>query len=284
MKIITRDRTLNLDDKVHVMGIVNITPDSFSDGGKVSDEDTMLAIVDHMVASGADIIDIGGESTRPFAPTVPLQEELDRVIPAITAIKKRHQIPISIDTTKAAVARRAIEAGADIINDISALRHDPAMVSVAVEHQVPVIIMHMQGTPRNMQLNPTYDDVVAEICAALAERIQWAERQGVSRANIIIDPGIGFGKTVSHNLTILRELSRFTKLGCPVLIGHSRKSFIGTILAIDDPGRRDEATAVISALCVRNGASIIRVHDVARTVAAVKLTRAIFKGYAEGNG
>jgi len=284
MKIITRDRTLNFDDKVHVMGIINITPDSFSDGGKVSDESTMLALVDHMVASGADIIDIGGESTRPFAPPVPLQEELDRVIPAITAIRNRHSIPISIDTTKAAVARRAIEAGADIINDISALSNDPAMVALAVEQQVPVIIMHMQGTPRDMQLKPTYNDVVAEICSALAERIQWAENNGLSRDKIIIDPGIGFGKTVNHNLTILRDLRQFTTLGCPVLIGHSRKSFIGTILAIDDPGQRDEATAVISALCARDGASIIRVHDVARTVQAVKMTRALSMGYAKGNG
>jgi len=275
MKILARDRILNFVDKVQVMGIVNITPDSFSDGGKVSDENTLLALVDHMVDSGADIIDIGGESTRPFAPQVTLQEELDRVIPAIRAIRSRHLIPISIDTTKAEVARRAIEAGADIINDISALRHDPAMVAVAAQHQVPVIIMHMQGTPRSMQINPTYNDVVAEICDALAERIQWAENHGVARDRIIIDPGIGFGKTVSHNLTILRELRQFTTLGCPVLIGHSRKSFIGTILAIDDPAGRDEATAVISALCACNGASIIRVHDVARTVLAVKMACAI---------
>lgn len=284
MKILTRDRTLNFDDKVHVMGIVNITPDSFSDGGKVSDQSSLLALVDHMVDSGADIIDIGGESTRPFAPRVTLQEELDRVIPAIRAIRRRHRILISIDTTKAEVARCAIAAGADIINDISALRHDAAMVSVAAEHKVPVIIMHMLGTPRDMQINPSYDVVVAEICAALRERIQWAENHGVSHDRIIIDPGIGFGKTVTHNLTILRELRQLTTLGCPVLIGHSRKSFIGTILAIDDPGQRDEATAVISALCAWNGASIIRVHDVARTVQAVKMTHAICKGCAKDNG
>jgi dihydropteroate synthase len=284
MKILTRDRTLNLDDKVHVMGIVNITPDSFSDGGKVSDENSLLALVDHQVDSGADIIDIGGESTRPFAPPVTLQEELDRVIPAIRAIRRRHHIPISIDTTKAEVARCAIEAGADIINDISALSHDTAMVAVAAEHQVPVIIMHMQGTPRNMQIMPRYNDVVGEIRSALGERIRWAENHGVSRDRIIIDPGIGFGKTVNHNLTILRELRQLTTLGCPVLIGHSRKSFIGKILGIDDASGRDEATAVISALCAWNGASIIRVHDVARTVQAVKMTHAISKGCAMGNG
>lgn len=275
---------MNLDDKVHVMGIVNITPDSFSDGGKVSDENSLLALVDHQVDSGADIIDIGGESTRPFAPPVTLQEELDRVIPAIRAIRRRHHIPISIDTTKAEVARCAIEAGADIINDISALSHDTAMVAVAAEHQVPVIIMHMQGTPRNMQIMPRYNDVVGEIRSALGERIRWAENHGVSRDRIIIDPGIGFGKTVNHNLTILRELRQLTTLGCPVLIGHSRKSFIGKILGIDDASGRDEATAVISALCAWNGASIIRVHDVARTVQAVKMTHAISKGCAMGNG
>jgi dihydropteroate synthase len=281
MRIITRDRTLNFDDKVHVMGIVNITPDSFSDGGRISDASTLLELVDHMVDSGADIIDIGGESTRPFAPPVSLREELDRVIPAIDAIRNRHRIPISIDTTKAEVAGRAIAAGADIINDISGLRHDPAMVCVAAEQQVPVIIMHMQGTPRDMQVNPTYHDVIAEIRDDLAERILWAENHGVSRDKIIIDPGIGFGKTASHNLTILRELRQFTALGCPVLIGHSRKSFIGTILAVDDPRRRDEATAIISALCAWNGASIIRVHDVAKTVQAVKMARAISQGSAK---
>ncbi|RJX31705.1 MAG: dihydropteroate synthase [Desulfurivibrio sp.] len=284
MNKLIRDRTLNFTDKVHVMGIVNVTPDSFSDGGRVGDEKTLLALVEQMVASGADIIDIGGESTRPFAPAVSLREELDRVIPAIAAIRRRYTIPISIDTTKAEVARLALAAGADIINDISALSHDPDMVTVAAEHQAPVIIMHMQGTPRSMQINPSYDDVVAEICASLDERIRWAESRGLSRDRIIIDPGIGFGKTVDHNLTILRDLRRFTTLGCPVLIGHSRKSFIGKILAIDDPAGRDEASAVISALCAWNGAAIIRAHDVARTVAAVNMTRAISRGSSTCNG
>ncbi|MFH1218029.1 MAG: dihydropteroate synthase [Pseudomonadota bacterium] len=264
--------------RVQVMGIINVTPDSFSDGGLISDEEKLLSQVAEMVESGADIIDIGGESTRPFAPQVSLQEEIDRVIPSIIAIRRRFQIPISVDTTKAEVARMAIEAGADIINDVSGLTHDPAMISVAAEHDVPVIIMHMQGTPQDMQVNPRYDDVVGEICSALSEQISWAEKQGLSRNKIIIDPGIGFGKKAAHNLTILRDLKKFTSLGCPVLVGHSRKSFIGSILSLPNPDERDEATAVLSALCAWNGASILRVHDVARTVQAVNLTLSVMNG------
>jgi dihydropteroate synthase len=276
--------TLNFAGKVHIMGIVNITPDSFSDGGEIRDEKTLLAIVDHMVESGADIIDIGGESTRPFAPKVSLREELHRVIPAIRAIRKQHNIPISIDTTKSEVAGHALTAGADIINDISALGHDPAMVSVATEHRVPVIIMHMRGTPGTMQINPRYNDVAAEIRDYLRARIEWAESHGLSRDQIIIDPGIGFGKALNHNLTILRDLRQFTTLGCPVLVGHSRKSFIGNVLSLEDPLRRDEATAVISAYCAWNGASILRVHDVARTAQAVKMIQAIRNTDNMGNG
>lgn len=264
--------------RVLVMGIINVTPDSFSDGGLISDKAILLDQVAQMIENGADIIDIGGESTRPFAPEVSVREELDRVIPAICAVRRRFQIPISVDTVKAEVARQAIDAGADIINDISGLSHDPAMISVAVSHDVPVIIMHMQGTPRDMQVNPRYDDVVGEITAALASRIAWAAGKGLAREKIIIDPGIGFGKTAAHNLTILRNLRKFTSLGCPLLVGHSRKSFIGSILSLADPHERDEATAVLSALCVWNGASIIRVHDVARTVQAVKMTLSVMNG------
>lgn len=263
---------------VLVMGIINVTPDSFSDGGQCSDMDRLLDRAAAMVAAGADIIDIGGESTRPFAPPVSLQQELDRVIPAIRAIRARFAVPLSIDTAKADVARAAIAAGADIINDVSGLTHDPEMIRVAIDHDVPVIIMHMQGTPRDMQINPHYDDVVAEIRTALAERISWAERQGLARARIIIDPGIGFGKTVAHNLAILRDLRQFTTLGCPVLVGYSRKSFIGSILSLPQAAARDEATAILSALCTWNGAAILRVHDVGRTVQAVSITRAVMSG------
>ncbi|MCB2184131.1 MAG: dihydropteroate synthase [Desulfobulbaceae bacterium] len=271
----SEERSMDFTDHVHVMGILNVTPDSFSDGGMFNREDAFLTQVEQMVAAGVDILDIGGESTRPFAEAVSLQDELDRVLPAIQSIRKRYQTPISIDTTKAEVARQAIRAGADIINDISGLKQDAEMVSVAVEYDVPVIIMHMQGTPRDMQVNPTYDDVIVDICSGLSERIDWAEQHGLSRKKIIIDPGIGFGKTVAHNLTIIKNLEKFSSLGCPILMGHSRKSFIGKILALDNPQERDEATAVISALCACKGASILRVHDVIRTVQAVKIVEAI---------
>ncbi len=257
------------------MGIVNVTPDSFSDGGQVDSAETLLAQVEKMVEDGADIIDIGGESTRPFAQAVSLEEELHRVISAIKAIRKHFPIPISIDTTKAEVARRALESGADIINDVSALAHDPDMITVATSHNVPVIIMHMLGTPKNMQNNPTYDDVVSDISSSLAQRIAWAEANGLSRDKIIIDPGIGFGKTIDHNLTILNNLAHFSSLGCPVLVGHSRKAFIGTILSEENPKQRDEATAIISALCAIQGAAFLRVHDVKRTVQAVKIALSI---------
>ncbi len=262
------------------MGIVNVTPDSFSDGGQVDNTETLLAQIEQMIEDGADIIDIGGESTRPFAQAVSLEEELNRVISSIRAIRKHYAIPISIDTTKAEVARRAIDTGADIINDISGLAHDPDMINVAISHNVPVIIMHMQGSPRNMQNNPTYDNVITDIRNSLAQRISWAEANGLSRGKIIVDPGIGFGKTIDHNLTILKDLAQFTSLGCPVLVGHSRKAFIGTILSEENPKHRDEATAIISAHCAIQGADFLRVHDVKRTVQAVKIARSIANGKA----
>ena len=263
---------------VQIMGIVNVTPDSFSDGGQIDNSDALLAQVEKMIEDGADVIDIGGESTRPFAQPVSLEEELKRVISAIQAIRNHFAIPISIDTTKAEVARKAIEAGADIINDISALAHDPDMIAVANSHNVPVIMMHMQGTPRNMQNNPTYDNVITDICNSLLERISWAEANGLSRDKIIIDPGIGFGKTLDHNLAILKDLRQFISLGYPVLVGHSRKSFIGTIIAEENPKQRDEATAIISAHCAMQGVAFLRVHDVKRTVKAVRVARSIANG------
>ena len=278
MLIKTPHHTLDLNARVHVMGILNITPDSFSDGGRLNSEQDILNQAETMVNDGADILDIGGESTRPFAEAVAVDEEINRVIPAITAIRKHFTTPISIDTTKSEVARQALEAGADIINDISAFHHDSNIIDVALESDVPVIIMHMQGTPRTMQVNPSYDDVIGEIRTFLAERIEWAERKGLSRKKIIVDPGIGFGKTIGHNLTILKNLSEFSSLGCPVLVGHSRKAFIGALLDIKDPSSRDGATSVLSALCVQSGVSILRVHDVGKTVQAVKLTEAMMKG------
>ena len=275
MLIKTPSHTLDLSTRVHVMGILNVTPDSFSDGGNLCSEKDLLSQAEKMVSEGADILDIGGESTRPYAEAVDQDEELQRVIPAISAIKKNFSTPISIDTAKAEVARQALSAGADIINDISAFQNDAEMIHVAVASGAPVIIMHMQGTPRTMQVNPSYDDVIGEIRDHLAERIQWAEEKGLPRKKIIVDPGIGFGKTVGHNLTIIKNLSAFSSLDCPILVGHSRKAFIGALLDIKDPSSRDDATSVLSALCVKSGVSILRVHDVGKTVQAVKLAEAL---------
>lgn len=266
---------LALDDRVLVMGIMNVTPDSFSDGGRLQTADNVLAQAAAMVTAGADMLDVGGESTRPNAAPVSRDEELARVVPAILAIRQAYPtLPISIDTTKAEVARAACQAGATIINDISAMRFDPAMAAVAREYETPVIIMHMQGTPADMQKNPGYGDVVAEIAAFFEERLRWLDDQAIPRERVIVDPGIGFGKTVAHNLAILNHLERFAALGCPVLVGHSRKAFLGKILNLE-VDCRDQATAVVSALLATKGAAILRVHDVAGTVQAVRLAQAI---------
>lgn len=256
------------------MGILNATPDSFSDGGQYATETAMLDQVGKMVAAGADIIDIGGESSRPFAKPVSLAEECARVLPVIAAIRQEFSVKISIDTTKAAVARQALDLGADIINDISALRFDPAMTELLRDSGSPVVLMHMQGTPGNMQKEPHYDDVIGEISDFLRERIEWAESQGVSRNKIIVDPGIGFGKTLAHNLSILKHLDSLKELGCPVLLGHSRKAFIGKILG-RKTADRDTATAIVSALSWQKRIDIIRVHDVDKTVQAIKMAAAI---------
>jgi dihydropteroate synthase len=258
-----------------IMGILNVTPDSFSDGGSFFDEQSVFRQAERLLADGADIIDIGGESTRPFAEPVSEAEELRRVIPAIEAVRSLSaEIPISIDTTKATVARAALVNGATMLNDISALRHDPEMIKVAQEHDCPVIIMHMQGTPGNMQVNPHYEDVVGEICAFFQERTAWMQAQGIRPERIILDPGIGFGKTLEHNLTILQNISAFKALGFPVLIGHSRKSFLGKLIGLPVE-ERDWATAVVSVLCARQAADMLRVHDVAKTAAALRLAQAL---------
>ena len=253
-----------------IMGICNVTPDSFSDGGRFTGEAALEARIDQLLAEGADIIDVGGESTRPFAEPVGLDEELARVIPAIRKIRQRSTIPISIDTTKAAVALAALDAGATMVNDISALRHDAAMVEVMRQYACPVVIMHMQGTPGTMQVAPSYSDVIAEINTFLAGRISWMEAQGIERDRIIVDPGIGFGKALEHNLAILRNIAAFKTHGCPVLIGHSRKSFLGQLLglAVEE---RDCATALVSVYCVNQGVDILRVHEVGLSRQAVTL-------------
>ena len=259
------------------MGILNVTPDSFSDGGRFTQDGALLTQIETMLDSGADLIDVGGESTRPYAEPVSEQEELRRVIPAIACIRARHgDIPISVDTTKAEVARQALQAGADIINDVSGLRFDAEMIRVAIAHEAPVILMHMRKTPKDMQDEPEYDDVIREIMEFLAERIAWATAQGLDRQRIIVDPGLGFGKTMEHNLTILKHLRVFKNLGCPLLIGHSRKAFIGKPLDLETR-ERDLATALISAYCATQGADILRVHDVEKTRQAVRLHEAILQ-------
>ena len=257
-----------------IMGILNVTPDSFSDGGQFDSEASACSQAEALIVSGADILDIGGESTRPFAEPVSEEEELSRVVPAIRAIRRSSSIPISIDTTKAEVARQALEAGANIINDISALRKDSDMLGLVQETSVPVIIMHMQGTPGDMQVKPHYDNVVAEIIDFFQERLAWLTEQGVDPGRITIDPGIGFGKTLSHNLSILKHLAEFKSLGCPLLLGHSRKRFIADITGLE-PEERDLPTAVVSALAAGSGVDIIRVHNAAATRQALQLAAAI---------
>ena len=259
---------------MQIMGIVNVTPDSFSDGGRWQAEDTLAARIDQLLAEGADLIDIGGESTRPFAQPVGEAEELARVLPAVRAVRGRSTVPVSVDTTKATVARAALEEGADLINDVSALRHDPAMVTVVRDSGCRVVVMHRLGTPGDMQLAPHYEDVVAEINRFLAGRIAWLEEQGVDRSRVIVDPGLGFGKTLEHNLEILRNVAAFKQHGCPLLIGHSRKSFLGRLLGLE-VGERDPATAVVSALLAGRGVDILRVHDVLASRQAVRLAEAL---------
>lgn len=256
------------------MGILNVTPDSFSDGGAFTSAEAILRHTERMIHDGADLIDIGGESTRPFARPVTVEEELHRVIPAIRAIRARYSVPISIDTTKARVAAEALDHGADIINDISALRFDPAMTPLAGERRCPLIIMHMQGTPTDMQIKPSYTDVVQESIQFFKERLQTLTKAGIDPKLVIIDPGIGFGKTLEHNLAILRQTEAYQQLGCPVLIGHSRKSFLRTLLGpeLDD---RDLPTAVISGLLAKRRVAILRVHDVKGSHQAVQLAAAL---------
>lgn len=257
------------------MGILNVTPDSFSDGGHFYSPEQSISQAEKMIADGADILDIGGESTRPYAKPVTLEEELERTVPLIKAIRSRFDIPISIDTTKAEVARLALDAGADIINDISAMQKEAAIVDVAVSCDCPVIIMHMQGTPADMQDLPSYDDVLDEISSFFEERLTYLTSCGISLEKITIDPGIGFGKTLEHNLRIIKHLDHFNKLGCPVLLGHSRKSFLGMLTGLDIPLERDLPTAVVSAFAFRHDVDILRVHDVAATRTALKIAKAL---------
>ena len=257
-----QNRTLVLGERTLLMGIVNVTPDSFSDGDRFLEPGAAIRQAQQLIADGADLLDIGGESTRPFAEPVPLDVELQRVIPLIEAIRKHSEIPISIDTTKAEVARQALAAGANIINDVSALRDDDDLVEVAATSGAPLILMHMQGTPRTMQVSPHYESLFSEIIGFLEERIQFAVQHGVSRDQIIVDPGIGFGKTVAHNLALVRDLENFQVLNHPLMVGASRKRFIGTILdrPVED---REVGTAVVHSFAIAAGVHVLRVHDLA---------------------
>lgn len=265
-----------------IMGVLNVTPDSFSDGGHFNSLEKAIIQAEKFVAEGADIIDIGGESTRPFSETVSVDDEIQRVVPVIEKIAGHLNIPISIDTTKTEVARQALAAGASIINDISAMRLEPAMGALAAKADVPVILMHMQGTPKTMQVTPHYDDLMGEIIGFLSEAMDRAQSAGISRDHIIVDPGIGFGKTFTHNLTLINRLSALNTLDAPILIGPSRKAFIRHTLknpGDDDLSPRHPDVAVgsqaVVASAVLNGAHLVRVHDVAQTRVTVKMIDAI---------
>ncbi len=252
----------NPDRETLVMGIVNVTPDSFSDGGKFYEPKKALEYATVLIDDGADIIDIGGESTRPDAEKVSVSEELKRVIPVIDSIRSKHSdILISIDTTKSIVAQNAIEAGADIINDVSGLSFDIDMPRIIAKLKVPVIIMHMKGNPKNMQVSPEYKDLINDILIFFVKKIKMAINAGIDQNMIILDPGIGFGKTVQHNFQLLSKLNDFTELGLPIMIGPSRKSFIGVTLDLPVKDRIDGTSATVSA-GIMNGARIVRVHDV----------------------
>lgn len=258
-----------------IMGILNVTPDSFSDGGRHADVETACAAALQMVADGATIIDIGGESTRPGAAEVPEAEEILRTAPVIEAIRAQSQIPISIDTRKATVGLEALEAGANLVNDVSGFTFDPALAPLAAQASVPVCIMHAQGDPATMQEDPQYADVLLDVYDYLDAQIDRLEAIGVVREQIVIDPGIGFGKTLEHNLTLLRNLSLFHGLGCPILLGVSRKGFIGKIGEEPQAAARAPGSIAVGLAALAQGVQFLRVHDVAETVQALRLWQAV---------
>ena len=269
-----RDHTFNLADHTLVMGILNVTPDSFSDGGEYAAVNAAVERALAMQEQGADIIDIGGESTRPGSEPVSAEQEIERVLPVLQSLQGKLDIPISIDTYKSDVAAAAIRAGASLINDISACRFDDAMAGVAASTNAGLVLMHIKGEPKNMQQNPHYYDVINEVISSLQESVTRVLAQGVTEAQIAIDPGIGFGKRLEHNFHILRELRTFEQLGRPILVGPSRKSFIGTVLNLP-PDQRLEGTIAAATAAIMNGANIVRVHDVQQIKRAVDIVDAI---------
>ncbi len=271
-----RTRELGNRDHTLVMGVINVTPDSFSDGGDFLASPDAVAHGRRMAAQGADIIDVGGESTRPGSASVSLEEEAERVVPVVRALADDGLV-VSIDTSKAVVAEAALAAGAEIVNDVSALG-DPGMTDVVARHGAGLVLMHMRGTPATMQIDPRYDDVTREVGAWLLERAAIAEAAGIDRSRICLDPGIGFGKTAVHNLTLLRDLATLTSVGYPILLGASRKSFIGRATGLSEPRARDAATAGITALAVAAGVFAVRVHDVPGNVQSARVADAIVRG------
>ncbi|MFH1845961.1 MAG: dihydropteroate synthase [Candidatus Omnitrophota bacterium] len=269
-----RDNVIPLSKHTCLMGVLNVTPDSFSDGGRF--RETVLAVerAKIMRDQGAHIIDIGGESSRPGAESVPEEEEIKRVVPVIREIKKNINIPLSVDTYKSGVAVEALKNGADMVNDITGLKGDPVMAEVIADFDAGVVLMHMKGTPGTMQEDPIYDDVIENIYQYLLTAVNYAEKKGIDPEKIIVDPGIGFGKTVEHNILILKNLNRFKELGKPVLIGTSRKSFIGKITG-KEVGDRIFGTAASVAAAILNGADIVRIHDVSQMLDVVKVIDAV---------
>jgi dihydropteroate synthase len=275
-------RVLDPAQRALVMGVLNVTPDSFSDGGRFDSPARAVAHAREMAAQGADVIDVGGESTRPGSEAVTAEEELRRVLPVIEELAPELDVPISIDTQKARVAAAALEAGAQMINDVSALRTDPAMAPLAARTGAPIVLMHMQGAPKTMQKDPTYREVVSDVIAWLGARVEWAVAAGIAADRLIVDPGFGFGKTLRHNLELLRRLGELHGLGCPLLVGTSRKSMLGTIL--NAPGdRRLHGTLATVACAVMAGCHIVRVHDVQPALEVVKVCEAVRRGGRYGD-
>ncbi len=280
-KMILQNHKFEWGKRTYIMGVLNVTPDSFSDGGEFNTLEAALVQAQKMVEAGVDIIDIGGQSTRPGSEQITLEDELNRVIPVIQLFRSQSNqlanIPLSIDTTRAAIAQAAIEAGANLINDISGGTFEPEILSVAAKLDVPIILMHIRGTPKTMQQLTDYQDLIGEICQFFKERIQASQNAGINPSNIILDPGIGFAKTYEQNLEILRQLPQLKALGFPLLIGPSRKSFIGHILNQSDPKKRVWGTAAACVAAIVGSGDILRVHDVAEIVDVCRVADAIYR-------